>query len=258
MGRNWKCHVIIVIRTDLSGFVVTMHSGLCEQYVKSLGLTSGFDLLFRNRPRALWQETPPELVRTNPLNPMTSDPGVTSNVNVEQTQPKMPNKDVTKPSNQPVNSEAVTSHTVSFTGVSSTTNDVLSPSGARTRVLLQSVRVKVHGVGGVVDATVLYDTGSDHSYITTDLVRKVGPERLDAQPMSYAAFGTGKPSVSELHNIYNVILESSQGSGHSLHCTEVPVICAPIWCLPTWCQHLVSCSLLTFMVQVRRSRLIFL
>ena len=35
---NWKCHVIIVIKTDLSGFVVPMHSGLCEQYVKSLGL----------------------------------------------------------------------------------------------------------------------------------------------------------------------------------------------------------------------------
>ena len=84
---------------------------------------------------------------------MTSDPGVTSNVNVEQTQPKMPNKDAAKPSNQPVNLEAVISHTVSFTGVSSATNNFMSPSGAHTRVLLQSVRVKVHGVGGVVDAT---------------------------------------------------------------------------------------------------------
>ena len=35
-GWNWKCHVIIVIKTDLSGFVIPMHSGLCEQYVKSL------------------------------------------------------------------------------------------------------------------------------------------------------------------------------------------------------------------------------
>ena len=102
-------------------------------------------------------------------------------------------------------------------------------SGAHTHVLLQSVRVKVHGVGGVVDATVLFDTGSDHSYITTDLVRNVGLEWLDAQPMSYAAFGTGKPSVSELRNIYNVILESAQGSGHPLHCTEVPVLCTPIY-----------------------------
>ena len=36
---------------------------LCEQYVKSLGLTpSGFDFLFRTRPRALRQQTPPEPV----------------------------------------------------------------------------------------------------------------------------------------------------------------------------------------------------
>ena len=43
----------MVIKTDLSGFVVTMHSGLCEQ---------GFDFLFRTRPRALRQQTPPEPV----------------------------------------------------------------------------------------------------------------------------------------------------------------------------------------------------
>ena len=62
-GQNWKFHGIIVIETDLKGFVVTMRSGLCEQYVKSLGLTpSGFDFLFRTRPRALWQQTPPEQV----------------------------------------------------------------------------------------------------------------------------------------------------------------------------------------------------
>ena len=48
-----------MIKTDLSGFVVTMHLGLCEQYVKS---PSGFDFLFRTRPRALWQQTPPEPV----------------------------------------------------------------------------------------------------------------------------------------------------------------------------------------------------
>ena len=159
--------------------------------------------------------------------PMTSDPAVISNVNVEQAQPKMSNKNGAKPSNQPVNSEAVTSHAASFTGVSSATNNVLSLSSARTRVLLHSV--KVHGAGGVVVATVLFDTGSDHSYITMDLVRKVDSEWLDAQPMSDAAFGTGKPSVSEFCNIYNVILENSQGSGHSLHCMEVPVICAPMY-----------------------------
>ena len=52
-----------MIKTNLSGFVVTMHSGFCEQYAKSLGLTpSGFDFLFRMRPHAVCQQTPPEPV----------------------------------------------------------------------------------------------------------------------------------------------------------------------------------------------------
>ena len=38
-------------------------AGLCEQDVKYLGLTpSGFDFLFRTRPRALGQQTPQEPV----------------------------------------------------------------------------------------------------------------------------------------------------------------------------------------------------
>ena len=62
-GWNWKCHVIIVIKTDLPGFGVPIHSGLCKQYVKSLGLTtSGFDFLCRTHPCALGQQTPPEPV----------------------------------------------------------------------------------------------------------------------------------------------------------------------------------------------------
>ena len=38
-GWNWKCHVIIMIKTNQSGFVVPMHLDLCEQYVKFLWLT---------------------------------------------------------------------------------------------------------------------------------------------------------------------------------------------------------------------------
>ena len=56
---------MIVINTDLSGFVDKMHAGPCEEYVKSLGLSAwGFDFPFHTRPRALWKQTPPELVLT--------------------------------------------------------------------------------------------------------------------------------------------------------------------------------------------------
>ena len=62
-GWNRKCHVKIVMKTDLPGFAVPVHSGLCEQYVKSLRLTpTGFAFLFRTRPRTLGKQTPAESI----------------------------------------------------------------------------------------------------------------------------------------------------------------------------------------------------
>ena len=44
---NETCHVTIMIKTDLLGFAVTMHSGLCEQYIQFLALQSrDWDFLF--------------------------------------------------------------------------------------------------------------------------------------------------------------------------------------------------------------------
>ena len=61
-----------MIKTDLSGFVVTMHSGLCEQYAKSLRL----------RRRGTWSKrsrdkTPPS---QNVTDSDKTYPGVGQNV----------------------------------------------------------------------------------------------------------------------------------------------------------------------------------
>ena len=67
-GVKLKMSSITVIKTNLSGFVVPMHSGLCKQYVKSLGRSaSGFNFLFCTHPHALGTTTP---FRTG-LNPLT-------------------------------------------------------------------------------------------------------------------------------------------------------------------------------------------
>ena len=65
-GWNWKCHVVIVIKTDLSG--------LCEQYVKSVGLVR---TLFKSWGRYLtsyFARAPSCIGTTNPsrtgLNPL--------------------------------------------------------------------------------------------------------------------------------------------------------------------------------------------
>ena len=62
-GVKWKMSCFNHIKIDLSGFVVTMHLGLCKQYFKSFSLSaSGFDFLFCTHPRALWQQSTPEPV----------------------------------------------------------------------------------------------------------------------------------------------------------------------------------------------------
>ena len=67
MSWNWNWHAIIVIKTDLSGFDATMYLGLCEQYVKSQGLTtSGFDFLFACA--LVYCDNKPLQSRFNPLN----------------------------------------------------------------------------------------------------------------------------------------------------------------------------------------------
>ena len=94
---------------------------------------------------------------------MTSNPGVTSSINVERTQPKCRINMLQNPVINLLTRKRL--HYIPFVLqlFSSATNNVMSPSGARKHVLLQSVRGKIHGGGGVVDAMVLFDTGLDCS-----------------------------------------------------------------------------------------------
>jgi hypothetical protein len=63
--------------------------------------------------------------------------------------------------------------------------------------VLQTAKMKVHGVKGMAETTLLLDSGSDRSYVSSDLVNKIGPEWLSAQPLRYAAIGGNKTSRSE-------------------------------------------------------------
>ena len=107
----------------------------------------------------------------------------------------------------------------------------LSSRSNSPRILLQTARVTVLGSRGTAEATVLFDTGSDRSYVSSNLVQRVGPEWCRREPLSYAAFGAGKPSSNQMHNMYSCLLQDRRGSSHSLLVTEVPVICAPL-CRP--------------------------
>ena len=100
---------------------------------------------------------------------------------------------------------------------------------SKSRVMLQTVRGNVYGKRGVTSALVMFDTGSDRTYITSRLVREVEPEWVGTQSVAYAAFGSGKSTNSELRNVYQVHLKNTKGNAEPVFVTEVPVICAPLY-----------------------------
>ena len=52
---------------------------------------------------------------------------------------------------------------------------VKASEGPTSRVLLQTVQVQVKGKSGTADVVMLLDTGSDRTYISEALVRKIEP-----------------------------------------------------------------------------------
>ena len=113
--------------------------------------------------------------------------------------------------------------------VSGNVSNVNSVSGTTTHVFLQTARGSVHGKCGVADAIILFDTGSDKTYISRDLVDRIGPEWVGSQNLAYAVFGGNHISNAEQRNVYSVSLQGSRGDAVSLVATEIPMICAPMF-----------------------------
>ena len=96
--------------------------------------------------------------------------------------------------------------------------------------VLPTARVVVTGNKGTVQANVMFDTGSDRSYISQSLVRKVGATWLGSERNTYCAFGGGKSAMAD-HNVYQVEVAGvniPEPSSIHLKVMEVPVICSPL------------------------------
>ena len=94
-------------------------------------------------------------------------------------------------------------------------------------VLLQVAKVKVNGNKGVFEANVLFDTGADRSYVSQDLVKRVGPKWLCTQKVACATFGNKNSNEIKCRNVFSLDLTSSCGNSEVI-LTEVPNICAAL------------------------------
>ena len=96
--------------------------------------------------------------------------------------PNSANTCVTNEHKSATNSSVGTVHLSSVNTVSEKPN----------QVLLQTAKVSVLGQSGAAEVIVLFDTGSDKSYVSSRLVEKVGPEWVGSHDLAYAAFGSSR------------------------------------------------------------------
>ena len=100
---------------------------------------------------------------------------------------------------------------------------------SKTTVLLQVLKINVSGENGkIFEANALFDTGSDRTYMTENLVDKISPKWLMSQQVASATFGDKKPGTVLPRNLYSVHMKSNDGD-MTMCVTETPTICAPLF-----------------------------
>lgn len=101
--------------------------------------------------------------------------------------------------------------------------------GSSSCTVLQTARVWVRGPRDAVQATILFDSGSDTSYVSTNLLKRTGLEMVATRNSSFASFG-GQRSERSDRGVFRLPLGKSKlgGPDHTVEALEVPVICAAL------------------------------
>ena len=94
--------------------------------------------------------------------------------------------------------------------------------------LLPTATVDVMTVTGPVKAQLIFDTGSDRSYVSERLRKKVGGQWKGSVEMTYAAFGVADRVVFVVFMSLNLQVPTSLPVVQRIELVEVPVLCAPL------------------------------
>ncbi|KAG1672253.1 Seipin [Nymphon striatum] len=108
----------------------------------------------------------------------------------------------------------------------------VSGSTSHLCTVLQSAKVFVLGKNGPVEAPVLFDTGSDDSYVSKSLVKGVNPRWVESEGISCAAFGERGPAWHQARGVFGLEVQSrlhGYGGAHELMAVSVQNICAPLF-----------------------------
>ena len=98
---------------------------------------------------------------------------------------------------------------------------------SHTNVLLQTVRVPVRGKKRTMNAVVLFDTGSNRTYVSQNFVDKVSPDYIETTELSYSCFGSETASPSKSVHVYDVCMKGVDAEV-SVSATCIETICTSL------------------------------
>ena len=97
----------------------------------------------------------------------------------------------------------------------------------RQSVVLSTAKEKVASSSGAMHVSILFDSGSDRTYVTKDIAKKLKLREVGQVEHRYSVFG-GNATTASMHPIREIDLIASSGQIHKINAIEVPVICNPI------------------------------
>ena len=101
---------------------------------------------------------------------------------------------------------------------------------SHSSVLMQLAKVPVlMNNNKTVLANVLFDTGSNKTYVSGSFVKYAKPKWEGCEPVSYVAFGSKETGPRTLRNVFSLSLKCVSSIYKSITATEVPIICAPLY-----------------------------
>lgn len=93
---------------------------------------------------------------------------------------------------------------------------------------MQTAKVNVTENKGANVLIMMFDNGSDNTFVSSAAVEKLQPDWLTSKSLAYAAFWEGKPSNIQPRNIYKANVANKFCGWEKIKCIEVKSICAPM------------------------------
>ena len=167
-----------------------------------------------------------DLLHRNLAQPVTSH-------NNKQNTPQVPKQKVTESKVEPTSEDLsgqLSASAASFQPKSENlvcVNPSTVPNSAVT--VLQTAKVKVKVGNKVYVATLLFDTGSDKSYISSRFSNKIKPELIGREVISYSVFGENNTSKSFLSKLFSLNIVGINNNINNIEVLEVPNVCKTLF-----------------------------